>query len=206
MKIKSTILILILVTFSCKKEINSTNQNQVLKKVKKDGELYPYKLSTNAIFEFRRNYSYSNETYENEKLKNELDNRNPERLFEPKNTKYENGMTKLGFFDKEKNLNLKNWEKETETQNKSLKLNYKNQIYYLETEYNEKDGYLIIIRDKNQKIQLKKAMNNEMMPPDYTLLIKDLDNDKNDEIIECHHWYIVNGDNYDFSIYNLQKK
>ena len=193
--------IVVVLLFSCHTE---TKRNAKTETRKKDKSPYALKIVQMRGFGFRRNYSYSEKTYENKKLRNELDNRNPENLdtkdFVTK-SKYFQGFKKLNLFDKSLNLNIKTWDSLREKEIDKMFINGKN--YPISMEYDNKDGFNFKIEDGKQilaKENLKYGL-----PPDVSFMIYDIDNDNQDEIIAFYHSYIVNGDNYDLIVYEIEK-
>jgi hypothetical protein len=64
------------------------------------------------------------------------------------------------------------------------------------------DGYLIEIKDKDNSI-LTSINFLTSFPSGMSFYIYDIDADDQVEIIAMKNWYIINGDNYDFSILEI---
>ena len=198
----SKILLLIfssLILINCKraeniKKIKPEKQNEVFQLVEKEG------------YSFRRNYSYSKDIYNNEKEKKLLDNRNPEIIVKNvKGTKYYSGINNMKLFDNLNNLNIEQWDKLKNIKYEGEKFNYNEKTYTFSISNINTGSFLIKLRDLKNNIVLTKKLDYDL-PPDVIFQIRDIDNDKNDEIISFYHSYIANGDNYDINIYELEEK
>lgn len=58
---------------------------------------------------------------------------------------------------------------------------------------------------ENNKVVLKDTLEFGF-PPDVTFFTTDLNNDGKQELLTIYRWYIVNGDNFDLTIYELKKE
>jgi len=198
----SKILIFIfssLILINCKKTEN-------IKKIKPEKQNEIFQLVEKGGYSFRRNYSYSEDIYNNEKEKKQLDNRNPEITGKDiKGTKYYSGIDSMKLFDNLSNLNIEQWDELKNIKYKGEKFNYNEKKYIFSISDINSSSFLIKLRDLKNNIVLTKKLDYDL-PPDVIFQIRNIDNDKNDEIISFYHSYIANGDNYDINIYELEEK
>lgn len=162
---------------------------------------YKYDLKQKRCIEFRRNYFSDPATEKNDKLMYAFMNRNPERGYANDTIlkKYENGFTKLNVLDTAGNLNLKTWQKISKEKIKSIKIS--GDKYQLNIGEPTNGNYLEIA-DVNKSIIA--SINYEVsFSPAVSFYVYDLNADGVDEIIVLDSWYIINGDNYDFSIIEI---
>lgn len=172
---------------------------------------FEYEFQEHPFLQFRRSYNYEDSTYENENLRNKLDARNPEYVsYGVKNDAYSKGFKALGLLDKENTFAYKKWENiafnqkwNTNPINQS-KIKVDSQIFQVSVSYDEQEGYNFILKNKENKVLAKNNFKFGF-PPDVTFYIADIDKDNQEELIALFCWYIVNGHNYDFKIYEIVK-
>lgn len=198
----SKILILLfssLILINCKrsedaKTIKLEKHNDILQLVKAEG------------YSFRRNYSYPEEIYNNEKERKHLDNRNPEIIGKNiKGTKYYLGINNMKLFDTLNNLNIEQWNKLKNIKYEGEKFNYNKKTYTCSISNLNNGSFLVKLHDSKNNLVLTKKLDYDL-PPDVVFQISDIDNDKDAEIISFYHSYIANGDNYEINIYELKEK
>lgn len=199
-------LFIVLFLFNCSTGEDNPSHPAILSRERLHTESQPtheFEIERLDYLLFRRSYSYSEEIYENEKLRSELDNRNPERINGQNKayTNYDSGFHKLGLLDEEGNLKLKVWEKISERS--PDKINIGEQEYLLHIASDNGEGYDIEIRTKNKVLVAKNNFKFGDLP-EVSFYVYDIDNDGQDEIISLFHWYIINGDNYDFHVYEIR--
>lgn len=199
-------LFIVMFLFNCSPDGDNASHRAILSPDRLNIESQPtheYEIERLDYLLFRRSYSYSEEIYENEKLQSELDNRNPERINgqNEANTNYDSGFNKLGLLDEEGNLKLKVWEKISERSPE--KINIGEQEYLLNIASDNGEGYDIEIRTKHKVLVAKNNFKFGDLP-EVSFCVYDIDNDGQDEIISMFQWYIINGDNYDFNVYEIR--
>lgn len=64
-------------------------------------------------------------------------------------------------------------------------------------------SYILTFKEKNKTILIDTLAFG--FPPDVTFLTRDLNSDGKEELLAIFQWYIVNGDNYDLTIYELKE-
>jgi hypothetical protein len=158
-------------------------------------------LEQKKYLQFRRNYFHDETLEKNLDQFYEFMERNPVKIdiINGLNPNYDKGFEKLQLLDSIGNLNLQTWENLSETKDSTININGK--IYQLNIKYTT-DGYKIEIKDKDKSIL---ASFNFLInfPPEMSFYVFDVDGDDQNEIIAMNSWYIINGDNYDFSILEI---
>ncbi|MFT3911360.1 MAG: hypothetical protein QM737_18200 [Ferruginibacter sp.] len=197
------LILIILFLANCSPKKDQSLNSEKIEKTERKPE-FNFDIIQFDYIQFRRNYFYGEETYKNKKLIEKLNNRNPERINGQGNflKKFDIGFDSLNLFDGEGNFNIKVWEKISKTNPKKIKIGGND--YLLSIKCDNEEGFDFEIKTHNNLILTKKHFRFGF-PPDVSFYVYDFDNDNQDEIISMYHWYIINGDNYDFNIYEISK-
>jgi hypothetical protein len=196
-------ILIILILVGCSSKKDKSSKDETVEK-KENKSKFEFEIKQLNYLKFRRNYFYDEKTYQNKKLRDKLDNRNPEGMNVDTALlkKFDIGFKKLNLLDSNGNLKLKIWGKISKNKLETIKVN--GLEYLLGLNYDNDYVYDIKIRKYDSMLVAKNNFKFQF-PPDVTFYVYDLDNDKNDEIISMYHWYIINGDNYDFNVYEISK-
>jgi hypothetical protein len=178
-------------------------ENEVEKSFVNNNPNSRFNLEQNEYMQFRRNYFHDKTLEENSDQFYEFMERNPIKMDNTYslNPNYDKGFEKLRLLDSIGNLNLQTWENLSETKDSTIHI--RGNIYQLDIEYII-DRYKIEIKDKDKSILASFNFLNDF-PPNLSYYVFDVDGDNQDEIIAMNSWYIINGDNYDFSIIEINE-
>jgi hypothetical protein len=162
-----------------------------------------YNLEQNKYLKFRRNYFYDDNIKNNPRLMKSFMERNPERTNTTDTLEkvYDKGFKELNLLDSIGNFNLATWKKLTTKE--TSQINIDGNLLSIKTLL-EGEGIRIQITDSKKLLVADKTFKLNF-PVASNFFIFDIDTDNQDEIIVLDNWYIINGDNYDFTIIEINK-
>lgn len=194
--LSNCIILLSFLIFGCKHHLENSR--------------FPLKFVKTDSLSFRRNYFYSKEM--NDQEEEIYNSRNPEiDNTEDTSRKLVHLFKSMNLLDEHNDLILQNWERISSKPQKKIifkheiyNINIRDTLLYAEDKLIPK--YNIIVSDSIGRVFASDFFDYfGTIPLNLTYYLSDLNHDGIDELITMETWYIVNGHNYDFSIFKLVK-